>query len=186
MTFGDLIRVTVLLTGAEATALAMIAVVAAQRQDDSLTLIVGGAWWLVAVIVGLLAGRSRRAAEGVAPALAKARMATSLPAETPTRLVIQRLWPIALSAVVAGGLGIVFPGVAAIGAGFALMMALAWRGREAAVEAIEQRDGARFYVLPGSALKPIELMRTPGLLRDRDASPKHPPPPPHIADEKRA
>jgi hypothetical protein len=57
-------------------------------------------------------------------------------------------------------------------------MALAWRGREAAVYAIEQRDAARFYVLPGSAFKPIELMRAPGLGRDRDASPKHPPPPP--------
>lgn len=178
MTFGDLIRVTVLLTAAEATALAMIAVVSAQQQDDSLTLIVGGAWWLIAIAVGLWAGRSRRAAEGVAPVLAKARMATTLPVESPSRLIMQRLWPIALTAVVAGGLGVVFPGVAAIGAGFALLMALAWRGREAAVEAIEQRDGARFYLLPGSALKPIELMRAPGLGRDRDASPKHPPPPP--------
>ena len=178
MTFADLIRVTVLLTGAEATALGMIAVVSAQRHDDSLTLIVGGAWWLVAVMIGFWTGRSSRAAEGVSPALAKARMATTLPVETPARLTIQRLWPIALTAVVAGGLGVVFPGVAAIGAGFALLMALAWRGREAAVEAIEQRDGARFYVLPGSALRPIELMRSPGLGRDRDASPKHPPPPP--------
>ena len=33
--------------------------------------------------------------------------------------------------------------------------------------AIEQRDGVRFYVVPNSALKPIELVRTPGLRSDR-------------------
>lgn len=178
MPYTDLIRVTVLLTGAEATALAMIAVLSAQRHEDTLTLAVGGGWWLVAIVVGLWAGTSRRASEGVAPALAQAKMATSLPEEGPARIAVKRLWPIALTAVLAGGLGVFFPGVAAVGAGFALLVALAWRGREAAVEAIEQRDGARFYVLPGSALKPIELMRSPGLGRDRDASPKHPPPPP--------
>ena len=29
--------------------------------------------------------------------------------------------------------------------------------------AIEQRDGVKFYVVPTSALRPIELVRTPGL-----------------------
>lgn len=182
MPYTDLIRATVLLTAAEATALAMIAVLTAQRQEDTLTLAVGGGWWLVAILVGLRSGTSKRAAEGVGPALAKARMATTLPTETAARIAIMRLWPIALTAVIAGGLGVIFPGVAAIGSGFALLVALAWRRREAAVQAIEDRDGARFFVLPGSALKPIELMRSPGLGRDRDASPKHPPPPPHLDD----
>lgn len=179
MPYTDLIRVTVLLTAAEATVLAAIAVLAAQREEDSLTLAVAAGWWLVAIAIGLWAGTPRRATEGVAPALAEARMATMLPGESWSRIALRRLWPIALTAVVAGGLGIFFPGVAAIGAGFALLVTLAWRRREAAVQAIEERDGARFFVLPGSALQPIELMRSPGLGRDRDASPKHPPPPLH-------
>lgn len=181
MPFTDLIRVTVLLTAAEATALAAIAVLGAQRQDDTLTLLVGGGWWLAAIALGLWAGGGSRAADGVAPVLARARPATQLPDETPTRIAVKRLWPIAFTAILAGGLGIFFPGVAAIGAGFALLVSLVWRHREAAVLAIEERDGARFFVLPGSALKPLELMRSPGLGRDRDASPKHPPPPPPAA-----
>jgi hypothetical protein len=78
-----------------------------------------------------------------------------------------RLWPIAATAVAAGVLGVIFPGVAAIGAGYALLVALAMRTREAAVLGIEQRDGVKFYVVPSSALRPIRLVRTPGLRSDR-------------------
>jgi hypothetical protein len=66
--------------------------------------------------------------------------------------------------------------VAAIGTGFALAAALTLRAREHAVAAIEERDGVRFYVEPGSALQPVTLVRTPGLRRDRPP-PGHPPPP---------
>jgi hypothetical protein len=53
--------------------------------------------------------------------------------------------------------------VPAIGAGYALLVALAWRRQEAAVKAIEGRDGARFYVERGSPFKPTRVVRTPGL-----------------------
>ena len=58
-----------------------------------------------------------------------------------------------ISRCVVGIAGWVWPQVAAIGAGFAIGIALAWRGREAAVAAIEERDGVRFYVEPSSALR---------------------------------
>ncbi len=99
--------------------------------------------------------------------LARARMATSLPSQAPARIAVQRLWPILLTAVLAGGLGLFFPGVAIIGTGYALIVSLAWHTREAAVVAIEERDGHRFFVVPNSALKPIQLVRTPGLRSDR-------------------
>ena len=99
--------------------------------------------------------------------LSRARMATSLPSQSPGRIAIQRLWPILLTAVIAGGLGLFFPGVAIIGTGYALIVSLAWHTREAAVVAIEERDGHRFFVVPTSALKPIQLVRTPGLRSDR-------------------
>jgi hypothetical protein len=67
--------------------------------------------------------------------------------------------------------------VAAIGTGFALGAALTLRSREGAVAAIEERDGVRFFVEPGSALEPVKLVRTPGLRRDRPP-PGGPPPPP--------
>ena len=57
--------------------------------------------------------------------------------------------------------------MAAIGAGYALLVALMMRTREAAVLGIEHRDGVKFYVVPNSALRPVELVRTPGLRSDR-------------------
>jgi hypothetical protein len=157
------LRVTVLLTGAEATALAAITAMATNRDSDATTLIVAATWWLIALVVGLYLGRPARASDSLRDALAQARTATSLPPETPARIAFARLWPIALTAIAAGALGIFLPGVAAIGAGYALLVSLAWHTREAAVLAIEQRDGVKFYVVPNSAFRPIQLVRTPGL-----------------------
>ena len=167
MPYTDLLRVSVLLTGAEATALATITAIAANRDSDTTTLIVAAAWWLLAVAIGFYLGRPSRAADALRDTLARARTATSLPAETPARISFGRLWPIALTAIAAGVLGIFFPGVAAVGAGYALLVSLAWHSREAAVLAIEHRDGVKFYVVPNSAARPIELVRTPGLRSSR-------------------
>jgi len=163
MPYTDLLRITVLLTGGEATALAAITAIAVNRDDDTTTLLVAAVWWLIALAFGLYLGRQSRAAAGVRDALARARTATSLPPDSPGRIALGRLWPIGVTAIAAGALGVVYPGVAAIGAGYALLVSLAWHTREAAVLAIEQRDGVKFYVVPNSALRAIELVRTPGL-----------------------
>jgi hypothetical protein len=167
MPYTDLLRLTVFVAGAEATALGAIAALAAGREDDPTTILVAASWWLIALAIGLYLGRPARAADGVRDALVQARTATSLPPETPSRIALARLWPIGLTAFAAGVLGIFFPGVAAVGAGYALLVALAWRTREAAVLAIEHRDGVKFYVVPNSALRPIQLVRTPGLRSER-------------------
>jgi hypothetical protein len=167
MPYTDLLRVTVFLTGAEATALGAVAALAAGREDNASAIVVAVAWWLIAVILGLYLGRPARAADGVRDALAEARTATSLPEQSPARIVAVRLWPVVLTGLAAGALGVIYPGVAAVAAGYALLVALAMRSREAAVLGIEQRDGVKFYVVPNSALRPIELVRTPGLRSDR-------------------
>jgi hypothetical protein len=167
MPYTDLLRATVLLAAGEATALGAITAIAAGRNDDTRTVTVAAAWWLISVLIGLYLGRPRRAADGVRDALAAARTATSLPSEPAARIALARLWPIGVTALIAGVAGLFFPGVAAIGAGYALIVALAWRTREAAVLAIEERDGTRFYVEPTSALSPVVLVRTPGLGRER-------------------
>lgn len=167
MPYTDLLRVTVFLTGAEATALGAITALVAGRDGDTRTALVAGAWWLISLTLGLYLGRPSRAADGVRDALARARTATALPDETPAHIALVRLWPIAVTAIAAGILGVLYPGVAAIGAGYALLVALAMRTREAAVLGIEQRDGVKFYVVPNSALRPIRLVRTPGLRSDR-------------------
>ncbi len=76
------------------------------------------------------------------------------------------MWPLLLSTVLALALGLFAPQVSAIACGFAIIGALAWRRQEAAVTAIEERDGVAFYVEPTSPLKPIKLVRAPGFRRD--------------------
>jgi hypothetical protein len=165
--YTDLLRVTVFITGAEATALGAITALAASRDGDSRTVIVAAVWWLVSLAIGFYLGRPSRAADDMRAALARARTANSLPAESPARIAFGRLWPIGVTAIAAGVLGVIFPGVAAVGAGYALIVSLSWHTREAAVLAIEQRDGVKFYVVPNPAWQPIELTRTPGLRSDR-------------------
>jgi hypothetical protein len=177
MLFVDLLRITVLLIGAAATALGGVTVVATSQDASTATLIVAAAWWTLAVVLGSILGTSPRAAQAMSRALAAARTATSLPTESPGRIAFLRLWPIGAFALIVGGLGLLFPQVTAVGAGYAILNALAWRNRERAVSAIEERDGIRFYVEPGSALQPVKLVRTPGLGRDRMPA-GHPPPPP--------
>ena len=179
MLFCDLLRVTVLLVGGVATALGAVSVVVANQDANEFALDVRGR------VVGSLAQRSasgsaaRRARRTRSSrVLAGARTATSLPTESPGRIAIMRLWPIGAFAVLVGIAGWFAPQIAAIGAGYAILIALAWRGRERAVAAIEERDGVRFYVEPSSAWQPVKLVRTPGLYRDRAPAGKQPPPPP--------
>jgi hypothetical protein len=178
MAFCDLLRMTVLLAAGAATLLAAVTAIVVGTTGDTLTLFVALGWWFVALVAGLVLGRPSQAGEAMRPLLAQARTATAMPEiGSPVRASLARLWPIGAFALLAGGLGFVFPGVAAIGAGFALAAALMWRSREGAVAAIEDRDGVRFYVEPGSALQPVKLIRTPGLRRDRSPA-GHPPAPP--------
>ena len=62
----------------------------------------------------------------------------------------------------AGAVAFLVPQVPAVATGFAIIWALAWRRQASAVTAIEERDGARFYVEQTSPLQPIRLVRTPG------------------------
>lgn len=165
MQFKDLLRGTVLLVAVEATALAAIAAITVHATgEDSLAALTLG-WWLLAIAGGLWLGRPERTRRALSEPLAKARTATQLPAESSTRIALARLWPIGVFAIVAGALGPLLPQVPAIATGFALGVAVAWRNREAAVSAVEERDGVCFYVEHGSAFAAIKLIRTPGLMR---------------------
>lgn len=166
MPYTDLLRVSVFITAAEATALGAITALGASRESEAWLVLVAAVWWLVSLGIGFYLSRPARAADDVRDALARARTATSLPDQSPARIAFIRLWPIALTAVAAGVLGVFFPGVAAVGAGYALIVSLAWHTREAAVLGIEARDGVKFYVVPTNAMSPIELVRTPGLRSD--------------------
>jgi hypothetical protein len=162
MRFADFLRTTVLISAAAASALAAVTVAGGVGNGDGLVIPVAAAWWVAAAGIGVWVGRRGDASAQIASLLASARMQPSLPEVNPGRTVLNRLWPLLFSTIGAGALAFVLPQVPAIATGFALIWAMAWRRQASAVRAIEQRDGARFYVIRTSPLKPIQLVRTPG------------------------
>jgi hypothetical protein len=90
-----------------------------------------------------------------------------MPDIRPGTTMANRLWPLLLCAVVAGGLAVVGPQIPGIATGFMLIWALAWRRQESAVTAIEERDGVSFFVERTSPVRPMQLIRLPGLRRER-------------------
>jgi hypothetical protein len=120
-------------------------------------------WWLTAALIGAAIGRGGpRASPAISRLLASARSQTLLPELHPGRTLVNRLWPLLLVTIGAGVLSVVAVQIPAIATGFAIIWSLAWRRQEAAVAAIEERDGVRFYVDRTSPLAAIRLVRTPG------------------------
>lgn len=162
MRFVDFLRTAVVLFGGAGTALAVVAVAGAAGDDDLTLVYLAAGWWTLAALIGLWIGRSPRAAAGIARLLADARRSTSLPEVEPGTVLFNRLWPLAVFTVVAGAVAFLVPQVPAIAAGYAILMALAWRKQSSAVEAIEGRDGVQFYFERSSPFKGPRLLRTPG------------------------
>jgi hypothetical protein len=164
--FVDLLRAAVLLSAAAATALALVTVfVAADERDEGVMLIAIG-WWLVAAGIGLRLGRRDGVTDGIGRLLADAREARELPELRPGRTLVNRLWPLLLVTVAAGGLAFVTPQVPAVTTGFAVIWALSWRRQDRAVQAIEERDGVEFFVARTSPVRAVKLVRVPGFRRE--------------------
>jgi hypothetical protein len=160
--FVDFLKTTVLLSAGAATALAGVTVLAAAAGSDSLLVPIAAGWWVLAAMIGLRLGRRAQANPPIARLLANARATTALPEHNPATILLNRLWPLLLVTLLAGGSALLAPQIPAIGAGFGIIWALAWRRQEAAVAAIEERDGALFWVRRTSSLRPMALERTPG------------------------
>lgn len=140
--------------------MAAIVVLSATRSYDDVLVLVSVGWWLLATVIGLRF--EERAHDGIARLMATARHQTTLPELHPGATLINRLWVLLLVTVVAGLIGVFTPEIPSVATGFALLVALAWRRQGNAVEAIEERDGARFYIDKTSPFEPMRLVRTPG------------------------
>jgi hypothetical protein len=160
--FVDFLKTTVLLSAAAATALAGVTVLAAAAASDSLLVPLAAGWWVVAALIGLRMGRRAETNPPIARLLSSAKATTALPEHNPASILINRLWPLLLVTLLAGGLAFLAPQIPGIGAGFGIIWALAWRRQDAAVAAIEERDGALFYVRRTSPVRPMALERAPG------------------------
>ncbi len=162
MRFTDFLKATVMTSAAAATVLAVLTGFAAGRADDPLLVPFAAAWWVLAGSIGVLLGRRAETSPPIARLLADARSTQSLPEVSPARVLFNRLWPLLICTIAAGAAALWFPQIAAIAAGFAIIWALSWRRQDAAVTAIEGRDGVRYYVERTSPLSAIRLLRTPG------------------------
>ena len=163
MPFRDFLRTAVLLFGAAGTALATVAIAGATGEEDRLALAVAVGWWALAVAVGLWLGRRFEPTPGIGRLLAGARATNTLPEVEPGSVIFNRLWPLGVITVAAGAVAFLVPQVSAIAAGYAIGVALTWRKQAAAVQAIEDRDGARFYLERTSPFGSPRLLRAPGL-----------------------
>ena len=166
MRFVDFLKTTVLACAAAATALGAVAIAGAAADENGTLLVFCAAWWTIAAILGIALGRRAETTPPIARLLAGARATTTLPEQNrPAAVLVNRLWPLILAMVISGAVAFLTPQVPAIAAGFALVLALYWRRQDAAVTAIEERDGAAFFVERTSPFKPMQLVRTPGFRR---------------------
>jgi hypothetical protein len=163
MRFREFLRVSVLLFGGAGTALAAVALAGGARDGDTVLLLGAVGWWTLATIGGLWLGRGMGPSPGIGRVLAAARKTSTLPELEPGAVLFNRLWPLALLTVAAGGVAFLIPQVPAIAAGYALAAALTWRKQSRAVQAIEERDGVEFWLDRSSPFGPPQLLRLPGM-----------------------
>jgi hypothetical protein len=160
--FVDFLRATVMLSAGAATALGAVTVLGASTSSQKTLLPIAVGWWIVAALIGLRQGRRAEANPSIARLLANAKASAALPENHPSAILLNRLWPLLLFTLIAGGLAFLAPQIPGIATGFAIIWALSWRRQDAAVAAIEERDGAFFFVLRTSPVRPMALERTPG------------------------
>lgn len=167
MRFADFLKATVTLCGGAATALGLVAILAAGNQGvEERFMLFLASWWVVATLIGSWLGRRAEATPPIARLLATARSSHSLPEPQPGRIMLNRLWPLVATTILGIGLAVLAPQIPGIAAGFAIIWALTWRRQHGAVTAIEQRDGVEFYVERTAPGKPMQLVRVPGMKRD--------------------
>lgn len=165
MLFRDFLRVAVMLFGAAASALAVVAIAATANEDTNTPLYVAVGWWVLSVIAGLWLGRRNAPTAQIGRLLGGARATNMLPEVEPGAIMFNRLWPLAVMTIASGAVAWLVPQVPAIAAGYAIAVALTWRKQASAVAAIEERDGVRFYFERSSPFGEPKLLRTPGLRR---------------------
>jgi hypothetical protein len=164
--FVDMLKTTVMLSAGAATMLAIVTVIGATADRDDTLVLIAAAWWVAASVIGALLGRRSQVTAQIGRLLADAKVATMLPEHRPAAVVVNRLWPLLVSTVAAGAVGFIIPQVPAVACGFAIIWSLAWRRQDAAVLAVEERDGVTFYVERTSPVRPMRLVRTPGFRRE--------------------
>ena len=137
-----------------------MAIAGARAEDDNTLLYIALGWWVVSVVIGLWLGR------GAGPARHRALLADGAPPPRCPRSSRARCLQPALGGaavtVVAGAVRSSSRTCPRLPRASGCWWPLAWRKQSSAVQAIEERDGVRFYVERDLALQADALLRTPG------------------------
>lgn len=166
MRFVDFLKATVMLSGAGATALAILTVVSGTNDDDQNVVLYMAGWWLAATLIGSFIGRRKGPNPQITDLLANARNATMMPEIHPATVLLNRLWPLLAAVLLSAALSFLAPQIPGIATGFAIIWALAWRHQDKAVTAIEERDGIAYFIEKTAFYKPMRLERMPGFRRE--------------------
>ena len=154
--FVDFRRISDAQRGA-ATALALVTGLAGAVElgPRRVAIVSGGGSW--PRVIGMRLGRRARDQPADRAAAGRARRRARAARAAPRRDPAQQAVAAVVFTLVAGGLAFLAPQIPGIAAGFAIIWALAWRRQDAAVAAIEERDGACFYVRRTSPVRPMSL-----------------------------
>lgn len=162
MRFTDFLKATVMTCAAAATAMAVVTMLVGA--DDSIVLLsITVGWWVIATAIGGWMGRRATGSKQIRTLLAEAESTTTLPELRSGTILLNRLWPLLVVTVGSIALAPLSAQVSGMATGFAIIWALGWRNQSSAVLAIEQRDGAQFFVRHTSPFKAIKLLRAPGM-----------------------
>lgn len=175
MRFTDLLRAGAHLSIAAATILAAATVAFGMSEQRTTAVAISAGWWVLCMVGAIAAGWKGETSRAVSRLLVDAMPLRGLPELTPVRTTLNRMWPLALALAVALiGASWIGPQVAGIASGIALASAVMWWVQVGAVVAVEERDGVVYYVKPTGPLRPIKLLRGPGLRRDLPVDPAAP------------
>lgn len=162
MRFTDFLKTTALACAGAATSMAVVTILVGA--GDSLVLLaITVGWWMIATAIGGFIGRCKTGSKQIHTLLAEGESTTALPDLRPGNILLNRLWPLLVATVASIALAPLSAQIPGTATGFAIIWALGWRHQSAAVLAIEQRDGAQFFVEHTSPFAAIKLTRAPGM-----------------------
>jgi hypothetical protein len=163
MRYSEYLRTSVLLLGTTSIALLVVSAEAVQR-DGSISLVIFGAGWLcLATLIGVWMGRGSQVMDSIGTLLSRSRPEPIFPKIEAGAVLITRLWPVLVIAVVSAVVSLWFPQLAIAAAGYGLLWAIAWRKQAMAVEAIEERDAVHFWIVRTPPFKQPKLVRVPAM-----------------------
>lgn len=163
MRYSDFLRASVLLVGSAAFALLVVAASFIAREGSPSLIAFSAIWIGISVFVGVWLGRRDQVMESTRQLLSRSRPEPVFPKIEPAALLMQRLWPVLVIAIVAALVAVFFAQLAVAACGCGVIWSLAWRKQAMAVEAIEDRDAVHFWIVKSGTFKPPKLVRVPAM-----------------------